>query len=103
MDKDFPQYEIARVLPHSAERICRLLTANLPEWFANDDANQRYAEGCLTRTSFTTKIQGEFVGMLTLEFPFPNNANIYWMAVAKEYHGKHIGSQLIEAAVAYCI
>ena len=78
--------------PALAEKVCRDLTDGLPEWFGIPEANERYAKGCTERTSFASILDKNYVGMITLEFPFPNNANIYWMAVNQKFHGKKIGS-----------
>lgn len=92
---------IEQIQPTIAEQLCRQLAVNLPEWFGIPTANERYAKGCLERVSFAAKEDNEFIGLITLEFPFSNNANIYWMAVNRNYHGKHIGSALLNAAEKY--
>lgn len=56
----------------------------------------------LERISISAMDSNEYVGLLTIEFPFPNNANIYWMAVKKKYQGKHIGATLLNTAFEYC-
>ena len=33
----------------------------------------------------------ETVGLISIDFPYTHNANIYWMAVQKEYHRQGIG------------
>ncbi len=88
--------------PLMAEKACRQLTASLPEWFGIPEANERYAKGCLERTSFCAKLENNFVGLIVLEFPFPNNANIYWMAVDKSFHHQGVGTQLLQIAQNYC-
>ncbi|MBS0287545.1 MAG: GNAT family N-acetyltransferase [Proteobacteria bacterium] len=94
---------IIKVLdPVLAEKACRQLTAKLPEWFGIVDANERYAKGCLERTSLCAMLDNNIVGLIVLEFPFPNNANIYWMAVDKSYHHQGVGKQLLQAAQNYC-
>jgi ribosomal protein S18 acetylase RimI-like enzyme len=90
------------IKPSQAEQLCRQLTTNLPEWFGIPEANERYAKGCKERTSFAAKIGNDYIGMITLEFPFPNNANIYWMAVNRNYQGQNVGSELLLAAEKYC-
>jgi GNAT superfamily N-acetyltransferase len=95
-------YDIQLIEPLIAEKICREITSTLPEWFGIPEANKRYAQGMLERTSFAASINGDDVGLLTLEFPFSNNANVYWMAVKKDHHGKKIGASLIDAAEIYC-
>src|SRR5579862_4022830 len=83
--------------PTRATEICRAITATLPQWFGIPEANARYEQGMLERKSFVASIDSEYVGMITLEFPYPNNANIFWMAVSKEHHHKHIGTKLLIA------
>lgn len=90
------------VPPQQAEKICREITADLPEWFGIPLANERYANGCLERTSIAIKESENYIGLLVLEFPFNNNANIFWMGVKKKYHGQKVGTQLLKAAIEYC-
>lgn len=85
-----------------AEKICREITTDLPEWFGIPEANERYARGMNDRISIIASIDNQSIGLITLEFPYPNNANIYWMAVKREFHGKKIGTKLLNAAVIYC-
>lgn len=85
-----------------AKDICLAITGTLPEWFGIPEANERYAQGMLNRVSFAACVNHDYVGLITLEFPYPNNANIYWIAVSKSYHGKHIGRKLLQAAEQYC-
>jgi len=88
--------------PILAESLCREITADLPEWFGIPIANEHYAKGCLERTSFAIKEDQGFIGMLTLEFPFVNNANIFWMGVKRAYQGQQVGTRSINAALEYC-
>ena len=55
------------------------------------------------RISFAASIDDNYIGMITLEFPYSNNANIYWMAVKKSHHGKNIGRKLLQKAENYCL
>lgn len=102
IDPLFP-YAIELISPGLAEKICRDITADLPEYFGIPEANERYAKGVLKRTSFATSHLNEYVGLITLEFPFPNNANIYWMATKNAFQGKGIGSYLLKHAENYCL
>jgi len=88
--------------PPLAEKVCRLITATLPEWFGIPEANERYAKGMLERISFAASVNNDYVGLVTLEFFHPNNGNIYWIAVKKNHHGKNIGTALIKAVEDYC-
>ncbi|MEN8237447.1 MAG: GNAT family N-acetyltransferase [Pseudomonadota bacterium] len=92
---------ITQITPRQAQQLCREITTTLPEWFGQPQSNERYVKGMLERTSFAVQSGEPFVGLLALEFPFPNNANIYWMGVKPNYHGQGIGNALISAAEAY--
>ena len=93
---------IESVDPSTALQVCRAIATTLPDWFGIPEANERYENGCLERESFAAKCDGEYVGLIVLEFPFPNNANIYWMAVDKDHHGQNVGTELFAAAQNYC-
>lgn len=86
-----------------AEQSCREITHSLPEYFGIQAANERYANGVKELLTFGAKLNGICVGLISCEIPFPNNANIYWMAVKKEYHGQGIGQALLKHAEAYCL
>lgn len=90
------------VKPALAKEICRALTGTLSNWFAIPEANARYEQGMLERISFAASIEEEYVGLITLEFPFLNNANIYWLGVHEAYHHKKIGTKLLRTAENYC-
>lgn len=95
-------YQVDLVAPTLAEKICRDIISDLPEYFGIPEANERYAKGTLKRLSFAVSHQGDYQGLLTLEFPFQNNANLYWMGIKKSFQGKGIGSFLIEQVEKYC-
>lgn len=95
-------FHIKLVEPTLAEKICRDITADLPDYFGIPEANERYAHGMLDRVSFAAMVDNQYVGLLTIEFPFANNANIYWMAVKQKYQGHTIGAALVQYAEEYC-
>ncbi len=93
---------IKEIEPILAQDVCRAISRTLPNWFAIPEANTRYETGILKCLSFAACINNNYVGMITLEFPYKNNANIYWMAVAEDYHHKNIGKILLAFAENYC-
>lgn len=95
-------FKIQLVEPDLAEKICCDITADLPGYFGIPEANERYAKGMRDRVSFAASVDNQYVGLLTLEFPFTNNANVYWMAVKNKHQGQKLGSLLVEKAVEYC-
>jgi ribosomal protein S18 acetylase RimI-like enzyme len=97
------KYKIEEIKPQIAQTLCQKITADLPEYFGQLEANEQYAQGMLTHISFAAKVDPDYVGLLTLELPYPQNANIYWMGVKRAYHGKGIGNALIIAASRYAV
>jgi hypothetical protein len=64
-----------------AETLCRKITTDLPEYFGLPQANEHYALGVKIYANFAAKKNGHYVGLISINFHYPNNANIYWMAI----------------------
>jgi kynurenine formamidase/GNAT superfamily N-acetyltransferase len=92
---------IEQISADDAEELCRQITADLPDYFGLPECNEQYIQGVRSRINFAAKKKGAFAGLLSLEFPYPTNSNIYWMAVLRHWQGKGIGQRLLEAAVQY--
>ena len=90
--------KIEQVSADIAESLCRQITEKLPDYFGLPEINEHYAQGVKERINIAAKIDNQYVGLISLEFPYPQNANIYWMAIFPEYHNQSIGKKLIEAA-----
>ena|SRR3990167_7339170 len=90
--------QIKKISHNIAEDLCRKITTNLPDYFWIPAGNEEYAIGVRTRTNFAAKIEGYYLGLISIDFPYPTNANIYWMAILQDFHRKGIGRQLIEVA-----
>ncbi len=84
-----------------AEQLCRQITADLPEYFGLPECNEHYALGVQSRVNFAVKITGKYVGLLSLDFPYPKNSNLYWMGVLRQYQGHGVGRLLIDEAYRY--
>jgi kynurenine formamidase/GNAT superfamily N-acetyltransferase len=94
---------IVKLTPSESEQACRDISANLPEWFGIPEANEKYANGVKERLTFGYIINQACIGIVSLEFPFKNTANIYWMGVKKDWHHKGIGKALLNYAEMTCI
>lgn len=95
--------QIVQLKPKEAGLACQSITATLPEWFGIPEANERYAKGVRERLALGYMLSETCAGLLSLEFPFSNTANIYWMGVKKEVHGLGIGQSLLQSAERLCI
>lgn len=90
--------QIEKTSPDVAESLCRKITADLPEYFGLPDANEHYAVGVRSRTNFSAKIDEKYIGLISIDFPYPKNCNIYWMAVLRDFQRQGVGHRLIEDA-----
>ena len=86
--------KIELISPESAELLCRRITADLPEYFGLPDCNEHYAKGVHSRINFALKSGDAYLGLLSLEFPYPENSNIYWMGVLREWQGRGLADCL---------
>jgi GNAT superfamily N-acetyltransferase len=84
-----------------AEGLCRKITSDLPEYFGLPEANEHYALGVRSRINFAAKVAGQQVALLSMDFPYPSNSNIYWMGVMHEYHRSGIGKRLLHEAIRF--
>ena len=89
---------IEEINPDQAETLCRSITNDLPEYFGISSANEQYFAGVRSCRNLAAKINGQYVGLISLNFPYPNNINIYWMAISKDHQAKGIGRQLMVEA-----
>jgi len=90
--------DVEQISPDFAEDLCRRITTNLPEYFGLPECNEHYAIGVRSRVNFAAKVNDRYVGLLSLDFPYPNNSNIYWMAVLRDHQQLGIGHALVDAA-----
>ncbi|HAT9060347.1 TPA: GNAT family N-acetyltransferase [Legionella pneumophila subsp. pneumophila] len=90
--------QIEKITGNLAQALCQTITKDLPEYFGLPEANEHYAIGVKTRTNFAAKDEDNYIGLVSIDFPYPNNANIYWMAVRRDFHRQGVGKQLIEVA-----
>lgn len=91
--------KIIQISHIQASSLCRKITADLPEYFGLPEVNEHYIEGVAERNNFAAIIEGEEAGLISIDFPYPNNANIYWMGIKRQRHGSGIGKLLIKTAI----
>jgi GNAT superfamily N-acetyltransferase len=83
--------------PALRRRILETLTARLPEWFAQSDANRRYAAQAEILEAWIARIDGRPRGLLLLKRHSPVSAEIHWLGVDPAHHRQGIGKALIGA------
>lgn len=85
---------IETINPELACALCRKITADLPEYFGLPEVNEHYAVGVRSRINLAARVGEEYVGLISIDFPYPENANIYWMGVLRGHHRTGIGKIL---------
>ncbi|MGI4775546.1 MAG: hypothetical protein ACRYE9_01225 [Janthinobacterium lividum] len=90
--------KIELVSPDVAEKLCRDVAEDLPEYFGLLEVNEHYAVGVRSRINLAAKLESKYIGLISVDFPYSNNSDIYWLALFKECHSRNIGSDLIKAA-----
>jgi GNAT superfamily N-acetyltransferase len=81
-----------------AEELCRKIIADLPEYFGLPEVNEHYAIGVRSQVNLAAKVDKEYVGLVSICFPYPENANIYWMGILRKFHRAGIGHILSASA-----
>ena len=90
--------QIEHISQDLAERLCRTITSDLPEYFGLPDVNEHYVIGVRSRQNLAAKMGNDYIGLISIEFPYENSCNIYWMAVLRHHQGEGVGQKLIRAA-----
>lgn len=92
------EIEVIPIETQEASKLHQTITEDLPEFFGLPEANQKYSQGIGQCHNLAISVGGEYVGMIVLNFPYPNNASIYWMGILKIAQGEGYGRLLIEEA-----
>lgn len=90
--------EVVEISQDHAEKLCRTITQNLPEYFGIPSVNEHYFKGVRSCKNMAARIGKKYIGLISFNFPYENNCNIYWMAVLRDHQSKGAGSKLIKAA-----
>ena len=86
--------KIETITPDLAEGLCRKITVDLPEYFSLPEVNEHYAVGVRSRLNLAACIGEEYVGLVSISFPYPENSNIYWIGILPQYHRTGVGKIL---------
>lgn len=91
-------YSIETIPLEDAADLCHAIIENLPQYFHMPGMNESYAPGMYPRINLAIKFDDLYVGLLGLEFPYPENAHIYWMGIMSNFHRKGLGTLLVQEA-----
>jgi GNAT superfamily N-acetyltransferase len=92
--------KIEAISPDLAETLVRKITVDLPEYFSLPEVNEHYATGVRSRINLAAKVDEKYVGLISIDLPYSENANIYWMGILRQYHPTGVGKIL--SCKAFC-
>jgi len=81
---------------------CEAILRGLPRWFGIEEALVGYVRALTVHDSWVALVDGDVVGMVTLEVHNPASAELHLLAVAAHVHRQGIGSRLVAEMVAEC-
>ncbi|QEU11563.1 GNAT family N-acetyltransferase [Dermabacter vaginalis] len=86
-------------VPNDVERIL----ASLPEWFGIPEANAEYIEAAREKETWTVRDEAGCVrGAALVDYHFDRAADLFFIAVEREFRGAGVGTALVESIVEHC-
>jgi len=82
--------------------ICAEILESLPKWFGIEEAVREYVEKVKDLLFVSAKLYGKTVGFCALKINFGINADLYVFGLFEEFHGRGIGSRMVDFFDVYC-
>jgi GNAT superfamily N-acetyltransferase len=76
-------------------RGCADVLASVPEWFGRPATNTHYLADLATYPSWVAVADGAPIGAITLTEPLPRSFEVHFLVVARAWHGRGIGGELL--------
>lgn len=77
---------------------CADVLASVPEWFGRPAVNAQYLADLAAHPSWVALEKDSPVGAVTLTEPQPASFEIHFLVVARAWHGRGVGSELLHVA-----
>jgi len=82
--------------------LCEEILRSLPQWFGIEEAIREYTEKVKELPFVTAILYGKVIGFCAVSVNYGINADLYVLAIFEEFHGRGIGTRMIEFVTAYC-
>lgn len=82
--------------PDMKSKVTETILRTLPEWFGIEEAIQNYILGVRNQTFYALLYKNEIIGFTSIVRHNPYTAEVYVMAILREYHRRNLGTQLVK-------
>ncbi len=89
------EVKIVEISNDDASVLCKKIIDALPQYFSIQQVNEMYINGVRDRKNFAAKIDDKYCGMISIEYNYKANANIYLLGILPDMQGIKIGTKLI--------
>lgn len=83
--------------------ICKNILQELPGWFGIERAIEDYANGVQNMPFYASFVQSMPFGFISINIQTTDTAEIYIMAVMKEFHRQGVGKALFQCCEKFCM
>jgi len=82
--------------------ICAEVLRSLPKWFGIEAAIQDYVREVTNLHFVSATLYGKVIGFCAVKVNFETNADLFVLGLFEEFHGKGIGTRMIDFVQTYC-
>ncbi|WP_152004724.1 GNAT family N-acetyltransferase [Desulfoluna spongiiphila] len=73
---------------------CETVLRSIPEWFGVEEALQAYLDDIQHMSTFSAWSEDAVIGFITVNYHFPESAELHVLGIHKHFHGLGVGSTL---------
>ncbi len=93
--------QVAPFPPAEAPARCEPILRSVPEWFGIEQATRHYIDMTAKLPTWCARLAERDAGFITLAQPQPRAADVYCMAVHRDFHGQGVGTAMLRHIEAY--
>lgn len=86
---------VVEISGEDASVLCKKIINALPQYFPNAEVNEKYIEDVKYNYNLAATVDEKYCGMISIEWNYEANANIYWLGIWPDIEGMKIGTRLI--------
>lgn len=83
-------------------QVCEEILRSLPKWFGIKEAILKYVDEVKDLLFVTATLYGKVIGFCAVLIHYGVNAELYVLGIFEEFHGRGIGTRMVEFINSYC-